>query len=154
LITLPCASLTDPWASLCVAGIKTLETRKGALLSGFSGPLVIHRTLALCVDYDLSRWGLPVPKHPEGWPEDDRGMALGVVYVTRTFRDAESALWTDEYLSELQRRACFVDIRGRYLSDLAASAWFPSPIKASGKQGRWKIDVPRNYLPAWALEAA
>lgn len=42
--------------------------------------------------------------------------------------------------------------KDRYLSDLTASAWFPHPIKATGKQGRWKIDVPREYLPAWALE--
>lgn len=156
---LPAASLTDPWASLVVAGDKTLETRKGTILSGFTGPLVVHRTLAKAVVYDLSRWGLSLPARPLGWPQDDRGMALGIVYVERTRRPGEligrdgESVWTlDPHTEEsLQRRACFLDIHTRYLSELSRATWFPAPIPATGKLGRWLIDVPDEYLPAWAL---
>lgn len=143
--TLPCVTLADPWASLVVNGDKTLETRKGALLSGFTGPLVIHRSLAPCDPYDLSRWGLRVPARPKGWPDDDRGAALGVVYVTRTRK--HMAMYPIE---EWQRRAaCYHDIEGRYLSELGRAAWFPFPIGATGKQGRWTIEVPDGALPDW-----
>lgn len=159
MILLPCASLHDPWASLVVDGEKTLETRKGSILSGFSGVLVIHRTLARCVDYDLSRWGLRVPPRPPGWPEDDRGMALGVVYIERTWRPGELIGRTDTHVwirdghteAGLQRRACFDDIHARYLSEISHAAWFPAPFPATGKQSRFQVEVPRGHLPAWAL---
>jgi hypothetical protein len=147
LVELPCATLHDPWASLCVAGIKTLETRVGSLLSGFTGVLVIHRSLKPAVPYDLSRWGVSLPARPEGWPEDDRGMALGVVYVTRTARHRPSAGPITEFQ---QRAACFDDLTGRYLSELGRAAWLKAPVPGTGKQGRWKISIPRAYLPEWA----
>lgn len=151
-VELPAVTLTDPWASLCVAGIKTLETRKGALLSGFRGPLVIHRSLAPCDPYDLSRWGLSVPTRPDGWPTDDRGMALGVVFVAGTYRGHFLRVVLDGSIEAVQRRACFEDIEGRYLSDLTHAAWFPAPIKARGKQYRFTIKVPASYLPEWVVQ--
>lgn len=152
MIALPAISLTDPWASLVVNGDKTLETRKGPLLSGFRGPLVIHRTKAPCAACDLSRWGLSVPARPPGWPEDDAGMALGVVMVNRTwrFRPGTLNLWV-HILVRLQRAACFEDIEGRYLSELTEHAWFPRPVAATGAQHRFRVVVPEDYLPPWAL---
>lgn len=147
-VSLPALTCTDPWASLCVAGIKTLETRKGAILSRHRGPLVIHRSLAPCDPYDLSRWGVSVPARPDGWPDDDAGMALGVVWVHRTDR-FRAGMFSD--LELLRRHACFVDVDGRYLSELRRHAWFPAPIKATGHQHLFKIEVPRSYLPAWVL---
>lgn len=149
--TLPAVTLRDPWASLCVAGIKTLETRKGAILSGFTGPLVIHRSKAPCDPYDLSpytaawqahMWGTCVPR------PDSAGMALGVVYVERTWRHAFRP--GDAEYADFQRRACFNDIEGRYLSELTRATWFPAPVPARGQQCRFRIDVPTEYLPEWA----
>lgn len=152
LLTLPAVSLTDPWATLVVAGIKTLETRRGPLLSGFSGPLVICRTKAPPADYDLSRFGVTLPEKP--YTEDDRGMGIGVVFVKHTER-AEGIFWRPVWfdsarLAAIRRRACFDDIEGRYLSDLSAAAWFPRPIPAKGQQTRFKVEVPAAYLPEWA----
>lgn len=149
MILLPCVSLTDPWASLVVNGDKTLETRRGPILSGYTGPLVIHRTLGACVDASLWQWGLSVPTRPAGWPADDRGMALGIVYVEGTRKHDAAGMFpiTDDE----RRRACYVNIEGRYLSELTRAAWFPAPVKATGKQSRFQIAVPRDHLPAWAL---
>lgn len=156
--TLPAVTLTDPWASLVVAGIKTIETRKGALLSGFSGPLVIHRSKAPSA----------VPRHdaqrPKDWPDDDAGCALGVVYVEETARltmtgpgDMLPGMrttglpdWLCAPLADLRRRACFDDIEGRYLSRLTRATWFPAPVPARGMQCRFLISVPTEYLPEWA----
>lgn len=149
---LPAVSLTDPWATLCVAGIKTLETRKGALLSGFTGPLVICRTKAPPVDIDLSPFGVTLPAKP--YTEDDRGMAIGLVYVGRTWRYfGLDGLFT-EHEPDLRRRACLHDIDGRYLSDLSRAAWFPRPVKAQGMQTRFRAEVSDEYVPEWAKEVS
>lgn len=147
-VTLPCLTFTEPWGSLCLHGIKTLETRKGPVLSRFRGPLVIHRSKAPVADAGLERWGVVPPLRPAGWPEDDRGMALGIVLVKRTWPPGFLA---NPNIHDIQRRACFMDVAGRYLSELSRVAWFPAPFAARGKQGRWKIDVPAEYLPEWAL---
>lgn len=149
-ILLPAVSLTDPWATLCVARVKTLETRKGALLSGFTGPLVICRTKAPPADFDLSPFGVTLPVKP--YAEDDRGMAIGIVYVrwTRRWLALSSAgLWPED-ADALRLRACFHDIDGRYLSDLSRAAWFPRPVTAKGQQTRFRVEVPDEYVPAWA----
>lgn len=147
MLTLPAVSLTAPWCYLCVAGIKTLETRRGALLSGFTGPLVICRTKAPPVDYDLARFEVTLPTLP--YEEDDRGMAVGIVFVSGTRRFWKHGLWSEDYAA-LQRRACFDDLDGRYLSELTHAAWFPHPVKAHGQQGRFKVEVPVEYVPEWA----
>lgn len=144
-LVLPAVTLTDPWASLCVAGVKTLESRKGPLLSRFMGTLVIHRSKAPCAPHNLARWGLSVPMRPEGWPEDDAGMALGVVFVQGTRRHVAEGLIP---ISEEERRqACFENLEGRYLSELTCAAWFPRPIPAQGAQSRFKISVPADFVP-------
>ena len=145
MLTLPAASLTAPWCYLCVAGIKTLETRKGALLSGFTGPLVICRTKAPPVDYDLSRFGVTLPPVP--YEEDDRGMAIGIVFVKRTWRYLGLFAAND---ANIMNRACYHDVANRYLSELTHAAWFPHPVKAHGQQGRFRVEVPVEYVPGWA----
>jgi len=152
VVILPAVSLTDPWATLCVAGIKTLETRKGALLSGFTGPLVICRTKAPPAAFDPAAFGVTLPVKP--YTEDDRGMAIGIVYVVRTWRYfGLDGLFT-EHEPDLRRRACFHDIKGRYLSDMSRAAWFPRPVTAKGMQTRFRVEVPDEYVPEWARVAA
>lgn len=148
-LILPAVSLTDPWASLCVAGVKTLETRKGALLSRFSGVLVICRTKAPSTPYDLSPFGVTMPKKP--YAEDDRGMGIGVVLVARTWRFRGGDGLFADHKPDLHCRACYHDIEGRYLSDLTRAAWFSRPVPAHGGQHRFKVEVPLSFLPDWAV---
>lgn len=150
-VCLKAATCTEPWATLCVNGTKTLETRTGPLLSRHRGPLVIHRSLAapslqgLAI---LNRMGIPTPRRPESWLGDTRGDALGVVYVSGTF---PPRMWTQlGDLCDLQRQACFEDIETRYLSTLSRAAWFPKPIPLTGHQYLFDAYIPASYLPDWA----
>jgi hypothetical protein len=141
---LPALTLHDPWASLVMAGIKTIETRKSPVLSGFSGPLIIHRSMSPEV-----KGYHDTPPNP--WGKDDiSGVALGVVRVVRTFRLTYTP--SSDELLVLQKRACFPDLAGRYLSVLEDATWFPEPLPARGTQGRWKLNVPDRLLPAWVLD--
>lgn len=149
--TLQAISLTDPWATLVVAGIKTLETRKGPVLSGFSGPLVICRTKADCDPYDYTPFTGDLDHLDlKPYADDDRGMAIGVVMVKGTGRLSPIEQAYEPGMEERRRRACFHDIASRYLSVLTAAAWFPRPVAARGAQGRFKVEVPVEFLPEWA----
>lgn len=148
-VTLSALTLTEPWASLCASGAKTLETRVGPVLNRFTGPLVIHASKGRPDLTYLRIHGFPEPERPEGWPADLRGMALGVVWVGATFQTM-SAPRSDDYV-DLQQRACYHDLEGRFLTELSGATWFPAPIPAWGFQCRWQITVPRAYLPEWAI---
>lgn len=149
---LPAVSLTDPWAWLVVTGVKDLETRKGALLSGFSGPLVICRTMAPANLADPHLLVTVAPPLKPWSDHDDRGKAVGIVCVERTWRLTESLPEND--LDELRRRACYIDIMSRYCSDLTWAAVFPRPVKAKGMQTRFRVEVPDEYVPEWAREVS
>lgn len=155
--TLPAVTLYDPWACLCSAGVKDLETRRGAVLSGFRGPLVIHRAKKRG-DWDyLPAMGWPEPPRPP-WLQDatdeqlDReiaGCAIGVVLVERTWRFRGIL---DQPLAGLRERARYHDLAGRYLSELSRASWLTEAFPARGNQGRWQITLPTRLLPGWALD--
>jgi hypothetical protein len=79
------------------------------------------------------------------------GDALDVPVRVQRGQIAECELVRDASDDD-RRAACFEDIGGRYLSELKWAAWFPAPVVATGKQGRWQIDVPRSHLPWWAID--
>lgn len=157
-VNLPALTLHDPWARLCAAGLKTIETRLGPALSGFRGPLVIHRGKAPNQDPDgdyLASFGFPAcPPVPDGWPADIAGHCIGVVFVDRTTRhigsDGLLALGFEREARDMMQAACFHDLDRRYLSHLTRAAWLTRPIPARGTQGRWRVEIPHDSLPAWA----
>ena len=159
LTTLPAITLHDPWARLCAGGVKTLETRKGPILSRFTGPLIIHRgKAASIVDYLESRGWAPAPRPPwadADWCEEQveascRGCALGVVYVVHTRRLTD---WTRLPRAErraLQERARYHDLRDRYvlpgLIDCHVHTEFDPRYGLHGKRRQLRVPRP-NPVP-------
>jgi hypothetical protein len=150
-MNLPALTLHDPWATLCVAGVKTIESRRSPVLSGFAGPLVIHRSRAPeDADYLSAMGWPPKPVPPWGADLDMAGAALGVVFVATTEPPRDLSLLPAEQSHGLRERARYHDLEGRWLSHLSLAAWFPQPLPARGTQGRWRIEVPDEWLPDWA----
>lgn len=156
-VTLRCLSLLQPYASLVVSGVKTLETRTGPVLSRHRGPLLIAASKGKGGALDAfarfcSDWSTP-----EGWERYPRGVILGVVNVRDVGRPWDAGvLWVDSITSrripELQRRpiselleeytpgapepdpyqhirraACFGQIERRWLAVLDRAAWLDCP---------------------------
>jgi len=156
MITLPCITLHDPWACLCAGGVKTLETRRGPVLSGFLGILAIHRSKAAPDDDYLGMMGwAPAPHPPWAGPDDDlAGLVLGVVEVAGTWRHSrQQTITVDAAERNLREQARYHDLDGRYLSVLIRADWLTRPVPARGMQGRWQVAIPRTALPEWAMEA-
>lgn len=137
-------SLWQPWATLCVLGLKRYETRSWA--TPYRGELVIHAA--------------------KRWTEDERemlmefedefeigaakalwrdkrlfGAALGVVTLTAIYRTEELA----PKLSPQEYAFGNYDI-GRYAWRLENPRLFPEPIPYRGQQGMWTWDLPLQEL--------
>lgn len=137
-------SLWQPWASLCVLGLKQYETRHWA--TPYRGELVIHAA--------------------KRWTEAER---IALMYFEEEFSiDALAPLWSDKrlfgaalgvvtltaiYRTELlapkisgQERDMGNYEAGRYAWRLENPRLFPEPIPYRGQQGMWEWDMPLPVL--------
>ena len=139
-------TLTQPWASLVILGIKRIETRSWATYQ--RGPLIIHAGAGWSADdrdfaADLMHAGIL----PERWlttarsvkPDLPLGAGLGVVTLHRIIavslirRSETYASW----LSPIEREyGDYSD--GRYGWFLTDPRPFPVPVPARGALGLWE----------------
>lgn len=144
-------SLWQPWASLCIQGLKQYETRSWT--TAYRGDLVIHaakRPLTRA-DYDLVEfWEVSGFVDDEfAWflNHDPRyfGAALGIVTLTAIYR-------TEPLLPKIdaQEQAFGNYGSGRYAWRLENPRPFLQPIPYRGKQGMWTwdIDAPETTAAA------
>jgi hypothetical protein len=152
-------TLTQPWASLVMAGVKRIETR--GWQTRYRGPLVIHaargwtaETHALARDL-MDRDILParpgvVERYGGHNPDLPLGAALGIAQlvdvcptfvlgkpVTARAPGGGRAAW---YVTELERELGDYS-EGRYAWLLADPEPFPEPVPCKGALGLW------NYAP-------
>lgn len=139
-------SLWQPWASLCVLGLKQYETRHWS--TAYRGTLVIHaakrwteeeRETLLAFD-DL--FGIVGDGSPLSALWTDKrlfGAALGTVELTAIYSTNNPGM--DRILSE--RETAFGNYApDRYAWKLENPRLFAEPIPYRGQQGMWTWDVP------------
>lgn len=173
VITLPCLTLIEPYASLCAAGVKTIETRRGGVLSRIRGPLLIAASKK--PGKALDDWAPPKPRPPGGWPEDLGGHAIGVVHVSAVGKPWGPGQWVwmdsrtgrrvrelgesptvserEAWRDDLRRRACVGELGGRWLACLDRAAWLTRPVPVRGRQGWYPVELEAALLPEWARPA-
>lgn len=147
--TMPCLSLTQPWASLVATSNKMIETRSWR--TSYRGPLAIHaakrfppeaRTLAMEYDFwePLSLAGYTLEQIHQG----DRlthDLPLGAVVATCHLVDCVPTREIVPSLSDQEEQ--FGDYTsGRWAWVLAAVRRLPEPISAVGHLGFWEWTVP------------
>uniref|UniRef100_A0A7S4WBS2 Magnesium-dependent phosphatase 1 n=1 Tax=Alexandrium monilatum TaxID=311494 RepID=A0A7S4WBS2_9DINO len=153
-IQLPCFSMRDPYASLMLHGVKTLETRSHAMLVGVEGICLLHigfQTMAEDVA-GLYLWQLGygrkeiemLMKPPRNL---DRGQVLGVVELGKTRKINE----VEQGMEDTQRKVC-AEAVGQFATQVLRAWWLKKPIKQKGNQGVWRMMVWRNQLPGEVLE--
>lgn len=146
VLTLPCLTLREPYASLVLDGHKTFETRTTGILRNHRGPLLIHVSAkspgsgeVLAGIWDRYRIGAGVRPFIAGH-------IAGVVNVEDVWRQASPD-------AELDRQALF-SVEDRWLARLTRPTWLTRPIPARGRLGLWKATVPVEVLPEWVVEVS
>jgi len=149
-ISLPCFSMRDPYASLLLHGVKTLETRSHPMLQGVTGPCLLHvghKTMdefeaseflwrtGLVEEHDIER----VMRPPQGM---QRGQVLGIVKLGQTRRLNEE----ERKLESIQHQVTSEAV-GAFATEVAGAWWLRSPLALRGQPGVWRASVPANLVP-------
>ena len=136
-----CLSLSQPWATLVVAGAKKIETRSWG--TGYRGPLAIHASARYqTLDDRVLRYDEPFATAilEARFREDDPlplGAVLGLVLLTDCERISRAPGYPE--------RAFGNYTPGRWAWHLARPVMFPAPIPASGRLGLWPWTVPPEH---------
>ena len=132
-------TLTQPWATLVILGVKHWETRGWA--TGYRGPLAIHAAKGWTRDdidfaFDLaSRDILPLALHAEPDTDLPRGAVLGTVDLLSVHRSEQM------HPSPLGRELGDYG-PGRWVWVLANPVRFPEPVPPRGALGLWEWERP------------
>ncbi|CAE7650845.1 unnamed protein product [Symbiodinium microadriaticum] len=153
-LQLPCFSMRDPYASLLLHGVKTVETRNHPMLRGVVGPCLLHvghKTMdegvaleflwrrGLLEDQDLER----MLKPPDGL---NRGQVLGLLDL-----DATRQYTADELRSPAVQNSVTSEAVGKWATPVLSAWWLQTPLRERGQPGVWTVRLPRSAIPASAL---
>ena len=153
-IELPCFSMRDPYASLLLHGVKTVETRNWPMLKDVSGLCLLHighKTMDESVAGEfLWRNDLADPQDLERLleppPGFQRGQVLGLVDLQQTCQ------YTKEQTRQAEvQRAVASEVVGQWASPVRKAWWLKSPLRAQGRPGVWTLRLPRTLVPHDAL---
>jgi hypothetical protein len=121
-------SLKQPWASLIMIGLKTIETRKWE--TGYRGDIIICSSLS----DDKDMWNKLGGEIPGPYPYILRGYALGIVELYDIVR------MTREY----EIKACCQVYPGAYAWLLRNIRRFLNPHHIKGKVSLFELDIKDN----------
>lgn len=153
-IDLPCFSMRDPYASLLLHGVKTVETRNWPMLKDVSGPCLLHighKTMDESVAGEfLWRNNLADPANLEGLLQPpmgfQRGQVLGLVDLATTCQ------YTKEQTRQQNvQKVVASEVVGQWATPIRKAWWLKSPLRAQGRPGVWTLRLPRSSVPDDAL---
>ena len=131
-------SLLQPWASLVIMGVKTIETRSWQ--TPYRGELLIHASRGkkggiLCTEP-------PFRKYIPNFSQLPFGALIGYVTLQKIVPVEMLCLSSDTLAALTLEEKAFGDYtKGRYAWILAEPVLFEKPIPAKGTLGLW------NYVP-------
>ncbi|CAL8334378.1 unnamed protein product [Lota lota] len=152
-VEFPCLSFRQPYAGLVLNGVKTVETRWRAVLSGLES-----RTLAVHIaqrDWEgddwatvltsLGRSGAQIEALLESGERFGRGVVAGLVEVGVTWQCPSSL--QEEDLHELEKAALLIGLQDKHLTRLSNPRWLVEPLLCHGNKDLWTIEIPTHLLP-------
>uniref|UniRef100_UPI00398F42F6 protein EOLA1 n=1 Tax=Pristiophorus japonicus TaxID=55135 RepID=UPI00398F42F6 len=149
-----CLSFRQPYASLILSGVKTLETRWRPLLVDLQNcTLAIHIAQK---DWEDLEWR-DILTHTVGMNHSQiqclldegekfgRGVIVGLVDVGDT-RQCPSDSGPEE-MRKLEKQAVLRGLEQKYLTTLSNPRWLLEPIPARGHKDVWMVDIPEQLIP-------
>jgi magnesium-dependent phosphatase 1 len=161
-ITMPCFTMSQPFAALLLNGVKTVESRNNPMFQSIKPGtrLLLHvgkrdwhdvesfRDI-LAKDDDDNKYLVKtvidrVSRLPRGFR---KGSIAGIITVGKTWQASDAERQHD---ATLQRKvlARGTDGIGRFCTEIAAAHWLKRPfVIARGNAGIYNVDIPKDCLP-------
>ena len=155
-VTVPALSLRQPFASLALYGVKQLEARNRPALKQLSGPLALHVShreeafgsplvsTAVAIlrrrfsDEQISSLFALPPTHSQG-----HGCIVGIVDVEATW---PADLFNEMEQAQLTEQAIY-PVNGTFITQLRNPRWLRYPVRTSGSNRLWPVQIPVDALP-------
>ena len=152
-VSMKCFTMSQPFASLLLNGIKTVESRNGPMFADVpSGTqLLLHCGQRDWNDMEsykeiMAQNGFSQEKieHFSRLPKGfHKGMIIGRVSIGRTWSASDRELRG----KDLQRRVLAPQAGiGRFCTEITQVEWLKKPFKARGNAGIYQVDLPKDCL--------
>jgi hypothetical protein len=134
-IRMKAISLLQPWASLVVMGIKTIETRSWG--TKYRGPILVHASMGKAGSIFAA--GMPFKKYIPDFKKLPFGAIIGQATIADVIR-VENLGMNDELINRLtMEEKAFGDYAdGRYAWILEEPVEYDKPIAARGTLSIWE----------------
>jgi hypothetical protein len=126
-------SLMQPWATLVVMGLKTIETRSWA--TDYRGPLFIHASKSRAGKTILPALGVPIPDF-NALPF---GAIIGEVNLDKIVRFEELDISKEDWERQALEGKAFGDYKGKFCWMFKDAVVLEEPITATGRLGLWEF---------------
>ena len=152
-------SFRQPFASLTMYGVKSLECRNRPMLKHTMGPLAIHVShreeplngplvsTAVAIlrrrfpDEAISQLFQLPPQMAQGY-----GCIVGLVDVESTWH---ADLFNELEQSQLTEQAVY-PVQGTFVTQLKSPRWLKYPVRCNGSNRLWQVQLPLDALPEGA----
>ncbi len=125
----------QPWASLVVMGLKTIETRSWA--TGYRGPLFIHASKS-----KAGKSILPLLQMQDAVPDFSQlpfGVIIGEVMLTDIIACEQMTSTQEHWEAKTLEERAFGSYSGKYCWLFQKAVLFDEPIPATGRLGLWEF---------------
>ncbi len=155
-VTVPALSFRQPFASLVLYGVKQLEARNRPQLKQTIGPLALH------ISHKEEPFGSPLVNTAVGllrrrYPDstisqlfalpqahaEGFGCIVGLVDVEATW---PADLFNEVEQQQLTEQAVF-PVGGTFITQLRNPRWLKYPVRTSGSNRLWHVQLPIDCLP-------
>lgn len=142
--------MRDPYASLLLHGVKTVETRTRPLLQGTEGLCLLHIGHKLMDEEEASLYLWKTGLVPEAQiervtrppPGFARGQVLGLVELGPTHIYTEAETKKDSVQRQVTAEAV-----GKFATPVKRAWWLQRPLPEKGQPGVWPVRIPLDLLP-------
>ena len=152
---LPCFSMSQPFASLLLNGIKTVETRNNDMFMNLKpgSQVLLHCGMRDWKDKEAPK----IELRRQGYSDADivrlsalqpgefsKGSIIGVLTIGKTWLASDK----ERQSVDLERKVVAkYENMGKYCTEITGASWLRKPKRCKGRPGIFKAKVPDNCLP-------
>nr|XP_021324494.1 uncharacterized protein LOC550336 isoform X1 [Danio rerio] len=150
-----CLSFRQPYATLVLNGVKTIESRWRPLLSEMqNSTLAVHiawkswegEDWRLILTERLGMTSKQTEELLESGERFGRSVIAGLVDVGETWCCPDNV--PCEEMKKLETAACLTELNLKYLTRLSNPRWLNEPMYARGHKDVWTVNIPIRLLPS------
>ena len=153
MVSMPCFTMSQPFAALLLNGMKTVESRNNPMFQNIKPGtrLLVHCGRKDWHDLDsyvtiLKGKGVSHDEISESSnlpPGYDRGCVIGVVTIGKTWNAKDQELNSTDLQNKVLAPAAGI---GKFCTEILEAQWLKEPIRMRGNPGVFTVEIPKDAI--------